>query len=381
MKAVVVYESHWGNTAAVARAIASGLGPDTPVLATDEATASVLADADLIVAGAPVIAFRLATDSMRERIAEDAQNAPSKPDLTHPSMRDWLERIPAGKGLAAAFETRIHWSPGGATGAIERGLADGRLSTRRQGPQVLRDRAATGLSVMASSKLPAPGAPSWLKRCRPELPRPPSREPSIGERSQSGSGPFAAVDQATVRPIADGEEMTTRVGINGFGRVGRQSLKALIERAPDIEVVAINDLVPVSLDALLFKHDSTYGAYPGVVDHTDDLLIVDGRQIRVFQEKDPANLPWGDLGVDIVVESTGMLHQRREGHGPHRGRRPEGHHQRPGQGRGHHHRPRRQRRPLRPGDPPHHQQRLAARRTASPLLPRSSTTCSASRRG
>ena len=101
--------------------------------------------------------------------------------------------------------------------------------------------------------------------------------------------------------------MTTRVGINGFGRVGRQSLKALIERAPDIEVVAVNDLVPVALDALLFKHDSTYGTYPGVVDHTDDLLIVDGRQIRVFQEKDPANLPWGDLGVDIVLESTGLF--------------------------------------------------------------------------
>jgi hypothetical protein len=122
MKAVVVYESHWGNTAAVAHAIASGLGPDTRVLATDEATGSLLADADLIVAGAPVIAFRLATDSMRERIAEDAEDAPSKPDLAHPSMRAWLERIPAGKGRAAAFETRIHWSPGGATGAIERGL-------------------------------------------------------------------------------------------------------------------------------------------------------------------------------------------------------------------------------------------------------------------
>ena len=122
MKAVVVYESHWGNTAAIARAIASGLGPDTPVLATDEATDPVLADADLIVAGAPVIAFRLATDSMRKNIANDAHDAPSQPDLTHPSMRTWLDGIPAGKGFAAAFETRIHWSPGGATGAIERGL-------------------------------------------------------------------------------------------------------------------------------------------------------------------------------------------------------------------------------------------------------------------
>ena len=62
--------------------------------------------------------------------------------------------------------------------------------------------------------------------------------------------------------------MSTRVAINGFGRVGRQSLKALIERAPDVEVVAVNDLVDVELEALLFKHDSTYGAYPGVVEHT-----------------------------------------------------------------------------------------------------------------
>ncbi len=101
--------------------------------------------------------------------------------------------------------------------------------------------------------------------------------------------------------------MTTRVGINGFGRVGRQSLKAMLERAPDVEVVAINDLVPVELDAILFKHDSTYGTFPGFVEHTSDSLIVDGHQIRVYQEKDPAALPWGDLGVDIVVESTGIF--------------------------------------------------------------------------
>ena len=101
--------------------------------------------------------------------------------------------------------------------------------------------------------------------------------------------------------------MTVRVGINGFGRIGRQSLKALLERAPDVEVVAVNDLVETSLNALLFKHDSTYGAYPGTVDHTDDALIVDGREIRVLKEKDPAALPWGDLGVDIVLESTGIF--------------------------------------------------------------------------
>ncbi len=101
--------------------------------------------------------------------------------------------------------------------------------------------------------------------------------------------------------------MTVRVGINGFGRIGRQSLKALIERAPDVEVVAVNDLVDTSLNALLFKHDSTYGAYPGTVEHTDDALIVDGREIRVLKEKDPAALPWGDLGIDIVLESTGIF--------------------------------------------------------------------------
>ncbi len=101
--------------------------------------------------------------------------------------------------------------------------------------------------------------------------------------------------------------MTVRVGINGFGRIGRQSLKALIERAPEVEVVAVNDLVDVKTNALLFKHDSTYGAYPGEVSHTDDAIIVDGKAIKVLQVKDPATLPWGDLGVDIVIESTGLF--------------------------------------------------------------------------
>ena len=101
--------------------------------------------------------------------------------------------------------------------------------------------------------------------------------------------------------------MPVRVGINGFGRIGRQSLKALIERTPDVEVVAVNDLVDTSMNALLFKHDSTYGAYPGTVDHTDDALIIDGREVKVLKEKDPAALPWGDLGVDIVLESTGLF--------------------------------------------------------------------------
>jgi glyceraldehyde 3-phosphate dehydrogenase len=101
--------------------------------------------------------------------------------------------------------------------------------------------------------------------------------------------------------------MTTRVGINGFGRIGRQSLKALIERTPEVEVVAVNDLVSTEMNALLFKRDSTYGSYAGTVEHTDAAIIVDGKEIKVLSEKDPAALPWGDLGVDIVIESTGRF--------------------------------------------------------------------------
>jgi glyceraldehyde 3-phosphate dehydrogenase len=101
--------------------------------------------------------------------------------------------------------------------------------------------------------------------------------------------------------------MAVRVGINGFGRIGRQSLKALIERTPDVEVVAVNDLVDTAMNALLFKHDSTYGQYEGSVEATDDAIIIDGREVKVLKEKDPAALPWGDLGVDIVLESTGIF--------------------------------------------------------------------------
>ncbi len=101
--------------------------------------------------------------------------------------------------------------------------------------------------------------------------------------------------------------MSVRVGINGFGRIGRQSLKALIERAPDVEVVAVNDIVDVPTNALLFKHDSTYGSYQGEVSHTADAIVVDGREIKVLQVADPAQLPWKDLGVEIVIESTGRF--------------------------------------------------------------------------
>ncbi|HAR03745.1 MAG TPA: type I glyceraldehyde-3-phosphate dehydrogenase, partial [Chloroflexi bacterium] len=101
--------------------------------------------------------------------------------------------------------------------------------------------------------------------------------------------------------------MTIRVGINGFGRIGRQSLKAILERAPEVEVVAVNDLVDPEMNALLFKHDSTYGIFPGTVVAEGDELVINGKRIKVLAAKDPAELPWGAMGVDIVVESTGIF--------------------------------------------------------------------------
>lgn len=118
MKAIVVYESHWGNTAAIARAIAEGLGPGAQALSTAEATAGVLARADLIVAGAPLLGFSLPTEAMVKSLAANQPGAPAPADLSHPAMRTWLAALPAGSGRSAAFETRIWWSPGSAAKAI-----------------------------------------------------------------------------------------------------------------------------------------------------------------------------------------------------------------------------------------------------------------------
>ena len=102
--------------------------------------------------------------------------------------------------------------------------------------------------------------------------------------------------------------MVTRIGINGFGRIGRQVLRATLERHPDkLSVVAVNDLTDAKTNAHLLKYDSTYGRYPGTVEATDDALIVNGKEVKVLAERDPASLPWGDLGVDIVIESTGLF--------------------------------------------------------------------------
>ncbi len=102
--------------------------------------------------------------------------------------------------------------------------------------------------------------------------------------------------------------MATRVGINGFGRIGRQVLRAILERHPDtLSVAAVNDLTDAKTNAHLFKYDSTYGRYPGNVEANGDSMNVDGNQVAVVAEPDPAKIPWGDFGVDIVVESTGVF--------------------------------------------------------------------------
>ena len=122
MKAIVVYESHWGNTAAVARAVADGIGPGTQALSTGQAVGEAIAGADLIVAGAPLLGFTLPTDGMLKNIGANASKDKVAPDLSQPSMRSWLEALPKGSGHSAAFETRIWWSPGGAAKAILRRL-------------------------------------------------------------------------------------------------------------------------------------------------------------------------------------------------------------------------------------------------------------------
>jgi glyceraldehyde 3-phosphate dehydrogenase len=105
--------------------------------------------------------------------------------------------------------------------------------------------------------------------------------------------------------------MATKVAINGFGRIGRLVLRTILERHPDeLEVVAINDLFDTATSAHLFKYDSTFGGYKGEVSYTADAIIVDGKEIKAFAERNPADLPWGELGIDIVVESTGFFRDR-----------------------------------------------------------------------
>ena len=102
--------------------------------------------------------------------------------------------------------------------------------------------------------------------------------------------------------------MTTRIGVNGFGRIGRLVTRATMERYPEtLEVAAVNDLTDDKTNAHLFKYDTSYGVYPGQVAADNGDLRIDGRSIKVFSERDPAKIPWSEMGVDLVVESTGIF--------------------------------------------------------------------------
>ena len=137
--------------------------------------------------------------------------------------------------------------------------------------------------------------------------------------------------------------MAVKVGINGFGRIGRQVLKAIRDYYPkELEVVAFNDIGDTKTMAHLLKYDSTYGRFNGTVEVLEDGLLVDGKKVKVFKETDPSAIPWGSLGIDIVIEFDRPIHhqgRRRQQEGQdgqrrcqshHRWRRKESHHLRSG---------------------------------------------------
>jgi glyceraldehyde 3-phosphate dehydrogenase len=104
--------------------------------------------------------------------------------------------------------------------------------------------------------------------------------------------------------------MALKAGINGFGRIGRNVFRAAYARGEDIDWVGVNDITDTETLAHLLKFDSILGPFPGEVDHTDNALVVDGEELRVFAERDPANLPWDEVGADVVIESTGFFTKR-----------------------------------------------------------------------
>ncbi|MDX6588601.1 MAG: hypothetical protein QOI31_3074, partial [Solirubrobacterales bacterium] len=101
-----------------------------------------------------------------------------------------------------------------------------------------------------------------------------------------------------------------KVGINGFGRIGRNLFRAAYEADAELEFLAVNDLTDAATLAHLLKYDSILGRFPGEVEAGDGAIIVDGQEIKVLSERDPADLPWGDIGADVVIESTGLFTKR-----------------------------------------------------------------------
>ena len=152
--------------------------------------------------------------------------------------------------------------------------------------------------------------------------------------------------------------MATRVGINGFGRIGRNLFRAAHEAGADLEIVAVNDLTDAETLAHLLKYDSILGRFPGEVALGDGSISVDGNEIKVLSERDPADLPWGDLGVDVVIESTGFFTKRDDAAKHLAAGAKKVIISAPGDRPRHHRRARGQLRRLRPRLPPHHLQRL-----------------------
>src|SRR5690242_6302747 len=113
-----------------------------------------------------------------------------------------------------------------------------------------------------------------------------------------------------IRRRRSGGVMAVRVGINGFGRIGRLVFRAMMDRPSEFDVVAVNDLTDPKHLAVLLKYDSVHGRFPKPVEAGEGALIVDGKKIQVLKEREPAKLPWGKLGVDVVVESTGFFTER-----------------------------------------------------------------------
>lgn len=110
--------------------------------------------------------------------------------------------------------------------------------------------------------------------------------------------------------------MATKIGINGFGRIGRQVLKAILDNHKGtLEVVGVNDITDTATNAHLFKYDSNYGIYPGTVEARDKAIVIDGREIRVFAERDPSKIAWREVGAEIVVESTGLFEEAEKARG------------------------------------------------------------------
>ena len=110
--------------------------------------------------------------------------------------------------------------------------------------------------------------------------------------------------------------MTLKIGINGFGRIGRNVLRSAVQNFPDVEIVGINDLLEPSYLAYMLQYDSVHGRFKGEIAVDGNTLVVNGKKIRLTQERDPANLKWNEVGADIVIESTGLFLDK-EGAGKH----------------------------------------------------------------